>query len=121
MFAENATKRGVAVPGALVTLAAAGVANTGTLFQISNYAAQVGVKTAKILKVRVSNFSGVDTYLYIGTGLGGALFAQAIPRIKVITGFSELVVDNNAEFAADITGYVDNASCEVQLQVLEVG
>lgn len=115
---------GVRLTGALLTLTGAGVANTGTLFAASNYTSQVGVKSYRIKRLKVANYAGVDTWLYIGTGLGAALFVQAMPRLRLVDNFNgDFAEDDLPEvnFSGDITCYVDNASVELQAEVEEIG
>ena len=116
-------KKGVRATGALITLAEAGAANTGNLFQLSNYGQQIGTKTARIKRLKVANYAGGDIWLYIGTGTGGT-FAQAMPRLRVVNGFNGDFGEDDlpeAEFAADITVYTDVATVEVQAEVEETG
>ena len=121
---RTATEQGVRIQGPRVAMNAALVANTFTLFQVSNFASQVGVKTYRIKRILAVNYAGADTWLYIGTGLGLALFAQVMPRIRLVNNFNAAVNEDDipdVEFAADITAFVDNATCEVQLEIEEVG
>lgn len=116
-------QKGIRVAGPLVTLAAAGVANTGNLWQISAFAQRVGVTTARIKRLKVVNYSGVSTWLYIGTGTGVG-FVQAMPRLRLLNGVNDDYAENDlpeVEFSANITCYVDNATCEVQAEIEEVG
>lgn len=116
-------KKGVRLPGPLLTLTVPLAAGAGNLYQISNYAAQVGVKTYKIKRLKAANYSTVDTWLYIGTGLAGA-FVQAMPRIRLVNNFNGDFAEEDlpeVEFTADITAYVDNATVELQAEVEEIG
>lgn len=117
-------KKGVRLDGVLVTLNAALVANRFNLFEISNFATQIGVKTYRIKKMHACNYSGGDTWLYVGTGLQPAAFVQRLVRIRLVNNFDGDVdpsLFSDAEFGADITAFVDNATCEVQIDVDEIG
>jgi len=118
------TEQGVRVQGTFVLMNLALVANCFTLFQISNFAGQVGVKTYRIKRIFANNYAGADVWLSIGTGLGAVLYAQALPLIRLVNNFNGIITEDDmpdVEFAADITGFVDVANCEVQVEVEEVG
>jgi len=103
---------------------AALVANCFTLFQISNFAQQVGTKTYRLKRILANNYAGADVWLSIGTGLGAVLFAQVLPLIRLVNNFNGAINEDDipeVEFAADITGFVTVANCEVQVEVEEVG
>lgn len=120
MVTATATK-GMRLTGLLVDLVGAGAANALALWRLSNWATMVGVKTARIKRLKVHNRSGVDTNLYIGTGIPGV---AAMPRLRLVNNFNADFAEGDlpeVEFTADITAYVDNANVEVQVEVEETG
>lgn len=117
------TKQGVRLPGPLATITVAAAAGAQTLFQISNFAGQVGAKTYRIKKLLVNNYAGADVWLYVGTGVGGA-FVQAMPRIRVVNNFNGAIAEDDlpdVEFNADITMWASAVTCEAQAEVEEIG
>ena len=118
------TQQGVRLQGPFVLMNAALVANCFTLFQISNFAQQVGTKTYRLKRILANNYAGADVWLSIGTGLGAVLYAQVLPLIRLVNNFNGAINEDDipeVEFAADITGFVTVANCEVQVEVEEVG
>lgn len=115
-------RAGIPLNGPLVTLALAAAVNAGTLYTIPTNL--VGTKTARIRKLHYTNVGAGDTWLYIGTGVGGA-FVQRLPRIRIINNFDDDVSEDllsGVEFANNITCYVDAApTVEVQADVEEIG
>jgi len=119
----NAMK-GIRKTGTLLTLALAAIANTGTLWQLSNAAILLGNRSVRIKRLKGANYSGVDTWLYIGTGLGAVAFVQAMPRLRLVNNFNFDFGEGDlpeVNFTADITGYVDDATVDVQIEVEETG
>ncbi len=123
MFNAVADK-GVRVGGPLIILTAVGAANTGNLWQMSNFAQMVGVKTAKIKRLKVNKYGGGgNAWLYIGSGTGGG-FVQLMPRLRVLDMFNDDYDEDdlpNVIFTATITCYVDVATVEVQAEIEEIG
>ena len=118
----NAMK-GIRKTGTLLTLALAAIANTGTLWRLSTNLAQ-GNRSVRIKRLKGANYSGVDTWLYIGTGLGAVAFVQAMPRLRLVNNFNFDFGEGDlpeVNFTADITGYVDDATVDVQIEVEETG
>jgi len=118
------TQQGVRLQGPFVLMNAALVANCFTLFQISNFAQQVGTKTYRLKRILANNYAGADVWLSIGTGLGAVLYAQVLPLIRLVNNFNGAINEDDipeVQFAADITGFVTVANCEVQVEVEEVG
>lgn len=116
--------------GAVVNLAAAGAANAAAILTLSTFALMVGTKTLKIKRLKArSNNVGADTWLHIGTGVGGvgAGFVEAIPPLRIINNttndYAELDLPER-ELAATITAYPDavgGGSLDVQIEAEECG
>ena len=115
--------KGIRKTGTLLQLAAAGIANTGTLWQLSTNLAQ-GNRSVRIKRIKGANYSGVDTWLYIGTGLGAGAFVQAMPQLRLVNGFNFDFGEGDlpeVQFTGDITCYVDDLDVDVQAEVEETG
>jgi hypothetical protein len=116
-------RKGVRLQGNVVVMNLAGAANAFAIFQLSNYAAQVGTKTFRIKRVKGLNGAGADTDIHIGTGVGAA-FVAALPPLHTINGFNFDFVEADlpeVEFAADMTCYPDVATVTIQVEVEELG
>ena len=112
--------------GAVTNLALAAAANAVAIFTISAFAGMVGTKQLKIKRLKIrSNNVGADTWVNVGTGVGGA-FTPAIPALRLINN----TTDDYDEFdlpetqlAATITAYPDavgGGSVDIQIEVEEV-
>lgn len=117
--------RGVRQVGPLITLAAVGAGNTGNLWTMSTPATGggVGVKTAKIKRLKVTKYGGGNAWLRIGTGTGGG-FVDAMPRLRLIDLFNDDYEEADLPevvFTATITCFTDVATVEVQAEVEEIG
>jgi len=115
--------KGVRRAGPLATITVALVAGVTTLYQISNYASQIGTKTYLIKRIHGCNYSGAATWLYIGTGTA-ITWVQAMPRIRLQNmldfDFSEEELPEG-KFVADIVAFADAVVVEVQIEVEEIG
>lgn len=116
-------KGGTRRAGARVALAVAAAANALPLFQVSNLAAQVGVKMFKLKRLFLEDVGAGGTLVHIGAGVGPA-FVEAMPAIRTVNnmngGWSEYDVPE-VEFAADMTAYPDAATVNAQVEVEESG
>ena len=114
---------GVRRAGPRVPFALAGAANAAAVWQVSNVATMLGVKTFKLRKVSGRNNGAGDTWLHIGTGVGGA-FVDAIPALRILNNmdfeFGEADLPST-EFTADMTAYPDAAPADVQVEIEEIG
>lgn len=113
--------------GDVTNLAAAGVANAQPIMAISAGAQMLGVKTFKIRRLKIrSNAVGADTWVHIGTGVGGG-WAELIPALRIVNNTTDDYDENDLptqEFAATITSYPDavgGGSLDVQVEVEEIG
>ena len=80
---ETQMERGVLVSGGVVNIAAAAAANAAAIFQVSNFAQQIGTKSFKPRKLLVRNNAGGTLWLSLGTGVGVG-FADALPPVRVM-------------------------------------
>lgn len=124
---ETQMERGVLVPGAVVNIAAAAAANATVIFQLSNFAQQLGTKSFKLRKLLVRNNAGGALWLELGTGVAGA-FAQVIPPVRVMDNLDsswQEVELPKVELFADLTAFPDalvaGGSVDVQVEVEEIG
>lgn len=115
--------KGVRLTGPVTVLNAAGAANAVPIFQISNLATMVGVKTYRIKRIKGLNAAGVNTLLHIGTGVGAG-FADGIPALLTMNGLNFDFEEGDlpqVEFAADITAYPIAVTVTVQIEVELIG
>jgi len=121
----TALRKGIRRAGPVTTLGAAGIANAAAIYQVSNFAQQVGTKTVRLKKIMARPAGGVADTINIGTGVGMGVFAALIPAINLVGGmdaewqeFDLPEVESNA----DITCYGTAVAAHfVQLEVEEVG
>jgi len=115
--------RGVRLQGNPINMNAAGVANAFTIFQVSNWANQVGTRTYRLKRVKGYNNAGADTLVFIGTGVGAA-FVQLLPELYTIVTMNFDFVENDlpdVEFNIDLTAYPVAATVRIQVEVEVVG
>jgi hypothetical protein len=119
--------KGTRLQGNVVVMVAAGVANAVPIFQLSNFAAQIGTKTFRLKRVKGLSLAGANTDIHIGTGAGGA-FVAMIPPLHTFNGLNFDFVEDDlpeVEFAADMTCYPDVAAAltpiTIQVEVEEIG
>lgn len=110
--------------GAVTNLAAAGAANAAAILTLSTFAGMVGTKKLVLKRLKVRNNGCGDTWLHIGTGVGGA-FVDGIPALRVISDTTDDFMEHDlpqVEFTATITAYPDAVaagSMDVQVEVEE--
>ncbi len=124
---ETQLERGVIVSGDVVNIAAAAAANAEAIFELSDFAQQVGTKSFKPKKLLVRNNAGGNLWLSLGTGVAGA-FVDAIPPVRVMNNMDsnwQEVELPEVELFADMTAFPDalvaGGSVDVQVQVEEIG
>lgn len=122
-----ANKEGIVVVGAIVNLAAAGVAAAAAVFTLPALAGQlVGTKSLKILKVQLFNNAAGTQTVIIGTGIGPA-FAALLPGLTSVNNMPNLYGEedlNEVESFATITAYpvvLPAGSIDIQLTVAVCG
>jgi len=123
---DTALNKGYRVSGAVVNLAAAGVANATEIFQISNSSLQIGTKSAKIKKIRIYDNGTGGTAIHIGTGVNTD-FVAVLPAIQTVPNM-DLVLEEKeipeVEVFEDLTAYPDSVgsgSIDIQVEVEEIG
>lgn len=124
----TALGKGRRVRGAVVNLAAAGAANAQVIFQLSNWAAQLGTKSFFLKRVWMMNNAAGQQTVMIGTGVGGGAFAAVIPGLVSINnmdvGWPEDDL-NEIEVFADLTAYpvalIAAGTIDIQVEVEEIG
>lgn len=125
MIGTYTPRTGIRRLGPTTNMAAAGIANTVTIYQISNSALLINaVKSLIAHRLRFRNQSGANTWLHVGTGLGALLFADIITPILIVNTFDGWLPEFDMmqfEVSADITAYVEGAPGDVQIEVEELG
>jgi len=130
MLGVMQARKGVRLQGPVVEMTTQGVANAinNLLFQVSNYAAQIGVRTFRLKRVKGYNEGLADTIIHIGTGSGAGVFAHMIPPLYIISlmNFDFVEADlPEVEWTVDMTCYPDAAtvanSVWIQVEIEELG
>lgn len=113
--------------GPVTDLGAAGVANAVVIFTLSTFASMMGAKNVRIKRLKLQSLAvGVDTWVHIGTGVGGA-FVAMLPPLRLVNNTTNDYPEDDlpqVEFNANITAYMDNgiaASVVAQVEVEEIG
>ena len=122
---DSALLEGKRVAGPVTNLAVAAAAGAAAIYTLG--ANWVGTKSLKIKKLMYRNNAGGQTYLHVGTGVGGA-FVDLIDPILILNNMSdslqEVEIVANESFAT-ITAYPDAlvaaGSVDVQVEVDEIG
>jgi hypothetical protein len=121
----NALLEGVKVTGPVTNLAVAAAAGAAAVYTLG--ANWIGTKSLKIKKVMYRNNAGGQTYLHVGTGVGGA-FVDVIDPIVIMNNQSDSLVEAEIvqrEAFATITAYPEalagGGSVDVQVEVEEIG
>lgn len=121
----NALLEGVRVTGPVTNLALAAVANATAVY--TRGTAWIGTKSLKVKKVMYRNNAGGQTFLHIGTGIGGT-FVDLIDPIVVMNNQSDTIGEAEIvqrEAFATITAYPEAlaalGSVDVQVEVEEIG
>lgn len=117
----------IIIPGPIVNLAAAGVANAVVVFTIPA-APIVGTKSVKIRKVNLYNNVAGNTQVLIGTGVGAG-FLPLLPALDSINGLNDPYGPETdlveAEAFVNITAYpvalLAGTSIDIQLEVIICG
>lgn len=124
MLGVMQARKGVRLQGDVVDMDAAGIATAFTIFQVSNFAAQVGTKTFRIKRIKGLNAAGADTLIHIGTGQGAGVFVPMLPPLLTINGMNFDFVEFDlpeVEFSVDMTCYPVIATVTIQVEVEELG
>ena len=131
MIGVKEAKHGIRKVGPVVVLVGAGIGNPLPVYQISNVAATVGVKTCKLKKVTITDTTAGGTVVHFGTGVAGAI-VDIIPPMVTVAGLP-VVQDwddtDGPEFGAgvpvpavgDLMAWAVAVQVEVQVEVDEIG
>ena len=118
--------KGRRVQGAIVNLAAAGVANAVAIFQVSNFAAQVGTKSFRLKRVRMMDNATGGQVVMIGTGVAAG-FVALIPGLVTVNNMDIGWLDiefPSVEAFVDMTAYpvlLPAGTIDIQVEVEEIG
>ncbi len=110
----------------MVHMTASGAANAAVVFNVSDWAQQIGTKSFKVRKIRIRDNGTGGTVVHFGTGTGGS-FADAMPAFKTLSGLDAAYPETElpeAEFFADMTAYpeaVNGSSVDIQVEAEEIG
>lgn len=123
MLGVMQARKGVRLQGDVITMNLALAANAFTIFPVSNYAAQIGVRTFRIKRIKGINNAGANTEIHLGTGTGAG-FADLIPPLLTFDGLNFDFVEADlpeVEWNVDMTGFPDIATVIIQVEVEELG
>lgn len=119
--------RGVRIPGAVVNIVGVVPANAVPIFQQSNIlVGQVGTRSFKIKRVKITNNAAGNIWVLIGTGIGAA-FLIRLPQLYSVNGMTDDYGENDLpeyEFFGDATCHMSALavnSVDIQVEAEEVG
>jgi hypothetical protein len=117
-------RKGVRLQGASVPIAAA--ATPVTIFQLSNFAQQLGTKSFRVKRIMISNANGGNNFIQLGTGLGVG-FAAVLPDIMTVNNMDNEIGEEQipeTEFFQDLTAtapVLGAGTINIQVEVEELG
>lgn len=100
--------KGYRVTGNIVRLALASIANPPPIFQVSNFAQQIGTKSFIPRKIRIMNNAAGATTIMLGTGITAGTFVARYPAINTLNNLEgewQEVELPEVEFFADMTAF----------------
>lgn len=116
------TRRGIRLVGNPIPIVVAANAGALAVFQVSNWAQQIGAKTVILKRLLAWNNGAGNTVIHIGTGAAGAV-VDAMPPLYTVTnlnmGFVELDIPE-VEFSTDIMAWCVAVPVTIQVEVEEV-
>jgi len=124
---------GVRLQSPITNLAAAGIAASVVIYQISNWTValggqMLGTKSVILKRVKMRNNAAGNQVVIIGTGLGAVAFAALLPGLDSMNNLTDDYVENDlpqVEAFADITAYpvalVALGTIDIQIEVEEIG
>ncbi len=116
-------RKGVRLQGGVIDIIVAANAGALPIFQLSQFAAQVGTRTFRIKRIKGINQAGVNTLLHIGTGAAGAV-VDVIPEIWTFAGlnfdFPEADLPE-VEVNADLMAWAVAVPVALQVEIEELG
>lgn len=104
---QNNLMSGIRLSGPLAAIVAATNAGAQTVYPRST--GFLGTRSQKIRKLMISNRAAGNTFVHIGTGIGGA-FVDAMPPIQSLNNLDlELTEEElpGVEFFATITAFIE--------------
>jgi len=123
MLGVMQARKGVRLQGGVITMDTATATPSFLIFAVSNYAAQIGVRTFRIKRIKGINNAGVNTEIHLGTGTGAG-FLDSIPPLQTFDGLNFDFVEADlpeVEWNVDMTGYTDTATIILQVEIEELG
>lgn len=123
MIGVKSAKHGIRKVGNLVPILV--IANAGALavYQISNLAAGVGVKTFKIKRITILDTTAGGTVVHFGTGVAGAV-VDVMPPMVTVAGMpviQDFDDEDGPEVGADLMAWAVAVQVEIQVEVDEIG
>ncbi len=126
MLGVMQARKGVRLQGPVVVINTAGNAPTFTIFQVSNFAAQVGTRTFRIKRIKGINQAGAVSIVSIGRGTGAG-FVAMIPPLNTFNGLNFDFVENDLpeqEWNIDMTAWASVVGANfvtIQVEIEEIG
>ena len=112
-------RKGYRLQSGVIDMNLAGAANAFALYQVSNFAQQIGTKSFRIKRIKGQNYALVNTLVHIGIGVGVA-FVDSIPPLLTMAGlnfdFTEADLPE-VEWFVDMTAYPVVANVLIQVEV----
>lgn len=112
-------RKGVRLQGAVVDMNLAGIGNPFVIFQLSNFAAQIGTKTFRIKRIQGLNEAGADSIIHICAGV-----VDWLPPLLTFNGLPFDFVEDElpeVEWAVDMQCWTVVANVTIQVEVEEIG
>lgn len=117
---------GYRLVGAVVNFAAAGNANAAAVFQVSNFAQQIGTKSFIVKKIFIRDNGTGGVNVHFGVGAAGAV-VDTLPTFQTVTLMDNHWQDHDIpayQFFADMMCYPDavgGSTLDVMVEVEEIG
>ena len=115
-------RKGIRLVGNPVPIIVAANAGALVVFQVSNWAQQIGAKTVILKRLKAWNNGAGNTVIHIGTGAAGAV-VDAMPPLYTITNpnldFAEYDFPE-VEFSTDIMAWCVAVPVTIQVEVEEL-
>jgi len=116
------TRQGIRLQGTPVPIVVAANAGALAVFQVSNVALNIGVKTVILKRLKAWNNGAGNTVIHIGTGAAGAIVDAILP-LYIVNNLN-LSADEGElpeiEFSTDIMVWCVAVPVTIQVEVEEV-
>ena len=115
-------RKGIRLTGTPIPIVVAANAGALAVFQVSNWAQQIGVKTVKLIRLKAWNNVAGNTVIHIGTGAAGAV-VDALPPLYIINNLNLDMVEADlpeVEFSTDIMAWCVAVPVTIQVEVEEL-